>query len=283
MLKAPTTAISKYGLLTRKKINKLISVLLATYNWPKALSLSLQSLRQQTDLDFEIIICDDGSKNETKELIEHFQKEFPVKITHLWQEDDGFRKSAILNKGIQASQGDYLVFLDGDCIVQANFIENHKKLAEKNYMVTGSRILCNQSLTNELCEKNNWSKTFFSKNIGRWILKKRINKFAPLFIKLPDHQFRKYSKFVWQRIKGCNMACWKADALAIGGFDEALVGWGHEDADFVFRLYSHGIQRKSGAWSTEVLHLWHKMADKESAQKNAAIVRAKILAKANQR
>ena len=259
----------------------MISVLLATYNWPEALSLSLQSLRQQTNLDFEIIICDDGSKNETRVLIEKFQKDFPVKITHLWQEDDGFRKSAILNKGIQAAEGDYLVFLDGDCIVQKNFIEHHKKLSEKNYMVTGSRILCDQPLTNELCQYGIWSPEFFSKNMMNWASKKHINKFLPLLIQLPDHRFRKYTKFVWKRIKGCNMACWKGDAMAIGGFDEALVGWGHEDADFVFRLYHHGIQRKSGSWSTEVLHLWHRMADKESAEKNAAIVRAKILAKIN--
>ncbi len=258
----------------------MITILLATYNWPEALALSLQSLSQQTDLNFEIIICDDGSRNETKFLIEQFKKDFPVKITHLWQEDDGFRKSSILNKGIQAAQGDYLVFLDGDCITQKDFIANHHALSEKNYMVTGSRILCDQNLTNELCKKGVWSPNILAKNILRWASQKHINKFLPLIIRLPDHRFRKYSTFAWRRIKGCNMACWKADALAIGGFDEELVGWGHEDADFVFRLYNHGIQRKSGAWSTEVLHLWHKMADKKNAEKNAQIVRAKILAKA---
>jgi glycosyltransferase involved in cell wall biosynthesis len=259
----------------------LISVLLATYNWPEALSLSLQSLQQQSDKDFEIIICDDGSTSETKELIHQFQKTAHINITHLWQKDDGFKKSAILNQGIQAAQGDYLIFLDGDCIVQKTFIAHHKKLAEKNYMVTGSRILCNQNFTDAVCKKGIWSEDFFSQDLMTHFFKKHINKVLPLIIQLPDHPWRKYSKFVWRRIKGCNMACWKEDALAIGGFDEALVGWGHEDADFVFRLYNQGIQRKSGAWSTEVLHLWHKMADKQSAAKNAEIVRAKILAKIN--
>ena len=75
------------------------------------------------------------------------------------------------------------------------------------------------------------------------------------------------------------MAAWREDVLSIQGFDEELQGWGHEDADFVFRLQRSGIKRKSGAWATEVLHLWHPSASKENAAKNAEIVRAKILAK----
>jgi len=88
----------------------VISVLLATYNWPAALSLCLQALREQTNKNFEIIICDDGSKDETKTLIAEFQKDFPVPIKHLWQEDDGFRKTLILNQGIKSANGEYLVF-----------------------------------------------------------------------------------------------------------------------------------------------------------------------------
>ena len=258
----------------------MISVLLATYNWPEALSLCLQALREQTNKNFEIIICDDGSKDETRTLISEFQKDFPVPLKHLWQEDDGFRKTLILNEGIKSANGEYLVFLDGDCIPQIDFIAQHLKLSEKNHLVTGSRILSSQQLTTDLCSNGHWSHKKLRSNALTWGLKGLLNKWLPLFIKLPNVSGRLYKKFEWRRIKGCNMACWKSDAEAIGGFDESLLGWGHEDADFVFRLYNHGIQRKSGAWSTEVLHLWHKMADKKNAEKNAQIVRAKILAKA---
>ena len=258
----------------------MISVLLTTYNWPEALSLCLQSLQKQTDQNFEIIICDDGSTKETQELIEQFQKKIPVKITHLWQEDKGFRKTLILNKGIQASSGNYLVFLDGDCITQSDFIEKHRELAEHNHLVTGSRILCSPKLTKNLCERLEWNQEMIKRRSLIWRLSYQINKLLPLFIKLPNHRFRKYSKFVWSRIKGCNMACWKSDALNINGFDESLTGWGHEDADFVFRLQESGVKRKSGAWATEVLHLWHKTLSKENAAKNAALVREKIMAKA---
>jgi glycosyltransferase involved in cell wall biosynthesis len=257
----------------------VISVLLATYNWPEALSLCLQALREQTNKNFEIIICDDGSKDETRTLISEFQKDFPVPLKHLWQEDDGFRKTLILNEGIKSANGEYLVFLDGDCIPQIDFIAQHLKLSEKNHLVTGSRILSSQQLTTDICSNGHWSHKKLRSNALTWGLKGLLNKWLPLFIKLPNVSGRLYKKFEWRRIKGCNMACWKSDAEAIGGFDESLLGWGHEDADFVFRLQKNGIVRKSGAWATEVIHLWHKMADKETAEKNAAIVRAKILSK----
>ncbi len=258
----------------------MISVLLATYNWPEALSLCLQALREQTNKNFEIIICDDGSKDETRTLISEFQKDFPVPLKHLWQEDDGFRKTLILNEGIKSANGEYLVFLDGDCIPQIDFIAQHLKLSEKNHLVTGSRILSSQQLTTDLCSNGHWSHKKLRSNALTWGLKGLLNKWLPLFIKLPNVSGRLYKKFEWRRIKGCNMACWKSDAEAIGGFDESLLGWGHEDADFIFRLQKNGVIRKSGAWATEVIHLWHKMADKQTAEKNAAIVRAKILAKA---
>jgi glycosyltransferase involved in cell wall biosynthesis len=258
----------------------VISVLLATYNWPEALSLCLQALREQTNKNFEIIICDDGSKDETRTLISEFQKDFPVPLKHLWQEDDGFRKTLILNEGIKSANGEYLVFLDGDCIPQIDFIAQHLKLSEKNHLVTGSRILSSQQLTTDLCSNGHWSHKKLRSNALTWGLKGLLNKWLPLFIKLPNVSGRLYKKFEWRRIKGCNMACWKSDADAIGGFDESLLGWGHEDADFIFRLQKNGVIRKSGAWATEVIHLWHKMADKQTAEKNAAIVRAKILAKA---
>ena len=258
----------------------MISVLLATYNWPQALKLCLESLSTQTDLDFEIIIADDGSTTTTKDLIEAIQKNFPVKITHLWQEDQGFRKTRILNQAIQAAHGEYLVFLDGDCIVQSDFISQHRALSQANHLVTGSRVLLNDELSKQLLLWANWDFKKFTGNLLSYRLSGGINKYWPLKIKLGDGAWRNYKKFVWRRIKGCNMACWKTDALAIGGFDETMTGWGHEDADFVFRLQSKGLIRKSGSWATEVLHLYHRINDQSNATENARRVREKILAKA---
>lgn len=258
----------------------MISILLATYNWPQALKLCLESLRTQTDADFEIIIADDGSTAETKNLIEAFQAKFPVKITHLWQDDLGFRKTRILNQAIEAACGDYLIFLDGDCIVQPNFVAEHRKLSQVGHIITGSRVLLNEILTKQLLSWKHWDYERFVSGLLNLRLSGSINKYWPLKIKLGDGSWRNHKKFVWRRIKGCNMACWKADALAIGGFDETMIGWGHEDADFVFRLQNMGLIRKSGSWSTEVLHLHHRIHDQSNAAENARRVREKILAKA---
>ena len=260
----------------------LITVVLATYNWSQALDLCLQSLQTQTDQRFEICIADDGSTGDTGELIRAWQGRSAVPIRHFWQEDQGFRKSRILNQAIAAAEGDYLVFLDGDCIVQPDFIARHRALATPGFLVTGARILLSESLTQRLCAQGVWDHQAFLQQSTSLRLRGQLNKWGPLHLKLPDHPGRNYREFVWRRIKGCNMAAWRDDVRRIGGFDEGLEGWGHEDADFVFRLQAAGVRRKSGSWATEVLHLWHRTASKETAEKNAAIVRAKILAKAQQ-
>jgi glycosyltransferase involved in cell wall biosynthesis len=258
----------------------MISILLATYNWPQALKLCLESLATQTDKNFEIIIADDGSTDSTKQVIEAFQASHGIPITHLWQEDRGFRKTKILNEAIAAAHGSYLIFLDGDCIVQPDFVANHRALAQSGFLVTGSRVLLNEKLTQELLTWPNWNLTRFSSNLLVKRLSGGINKYWPLKIKFGNNAWRDYKKFVWRRIKGCNMACWKSDAESINGFDETMTGWGHEDADFVFRLQRHHVKRKSGSWSTEVLHLFHKINDQSNAAENARRVREKILAKA---
>ena len=106
-----------------------ISVIVATYNWPSALRLSLQSLMRQTAHNFEIVVADDGSRNETRELIERLTKSSPVPIIHSWQEDIGFSLARSRNQAVLKSHGDYLIFVDGDCIVPKDFVASHLKLA----------------------------------------------------------------------------------------------------------------------------------------------------------
>jgi glycosyltransferase involved in cell wall biosynthesis len=257
----------------------MISVLLATYNWPEALQKCLESLAAQTDTDFEIIIADDGSGSPTKSLIDSVKKNYPIPITHLWQADQGFRKTIILNQAIAHAHGDYFIFLDGDCIVQPDFVARHRQLAQAGHLVTGSRVLLTEKLAKEILSWPIWSFAEFKGHLLRYRLSGGINKYWPIVMKLSDGTWRLYKKFAWRRIKGCNMACWAADAKSIGGFDESMTGWGHEDADFVFRLQQRGVVRKSGSWATEVFHLFHRIPDQSNAAENARRVRAKIMSK----
>lgn len=241
--------------------NIKISIIVATYNWPKALNLCLQSLVKQTDSNYEIIVADDGSGLSTQKIIDEIRTNYLFPIKHVWQEDDGCRKTRIANKAIEVSEGSYLVFIDGDCIAQPDFIHQHRKLAQENCMTTGSRVLLSEKLTRELLSKEQWDFIKFKNNLFKFWLTRDINKILQLLFKRGDGNWRNFDRFFWKRIKGCNMACWKSDAIAINGFDESLVGWAHEDADFVFRLEHSGIQRKSGAWATEVIHLYHHVRD----------------------
>ena len=94
------------------------SLIIATYNWPEALELVLLSVLQQSKFPDEIIIADDGSTNETKQIIELYTKKFHIVLKHIWQADSGFQKTSILNKGIAIANSDYIIQIDGDIVAK---------------------------------------------------------------------------------------------------------------------------------------------------------------------
>ena len=102
-----------------------VSLIISTYNWPRALYLCLDSVMQQTVMPSEIIIADDGSGIATRDVVRHFEAVSPVPVRHIWHEDDGFRLAEIRNKAIAASRGEYVIQIDGDLILQRHFIQDH--------------------------------------------------------------------------------------------------------------------------------------------------------------
>ena len=121
------------------------SLVICTYNWPQALELVLMSVKRQTHLPEEVIIADDGSREETSQLIKRFQKDFPTKLLHVWHEDIGFRRTVILNKAIAKATGDYIISIDGDIITEKHFIEDHLYLSEPGVFVYGKRAKIKES------------------------------------------------------------------------------------------------------------------------------------------
>lgn len=245
----------------------LISVIITTYNWPEALDASLQSLLTQEDQNFEILVADDGSTNATAELIKNRYSSGSMPVTHIYHEDQGFRAGTIRNKAVARSQGDYLIFLDGDCVVFPNFIKIHRHLAAKGYFVPGNRMLLTESFTQKvLSEKiplHSQSITYF---VSRWLAGK-INRIIPL-IHLPMGPLRLIHPLRWQKAMTCNLAVWKDDFIAVNGFDELFQGWGYEDSDLVIRLIHNGIKRKEGRFAVPVIHLWHRKNDQSQHDKN---------------
>lgn len=242
-----------------------ISIIITTYNWPKALSAVLQALNNQTNKNFEIIIADDGSTQDTKELIDGFKANFSVSIKHIWQEDKGFRAARCRNKATINASHDYIVFLDGDCIPLPTFVDEQIKLAEDKYFVVGNRVLLSQNFTQMVLNKSieifNWKFKDFL--LAR--LRGQCNKILAI-LNLPFPR-KIYSK-KWQGAKGCNLAIWKKDLLNVNGWDESFTGWGYEDSDLVIRLINADIKRKEGKFKVPVLHLWHKENDRSFERKN---------------
>ncbi len=245
----------------------LISVIVSTYNWPQALRLVLDSLAHQSDRSFEVVVADDGSASDTADLIKGLVADFPVPLRHVWQEDLGFRAAAARNRAVVASRGEYLLFLDGDCLARPDFIGVHRALAEPGWFVAGNRILLGEGLSKELLAGQEkmacWGRADFLK--AR--LQGGINRIAPL-LRLPGGRWRRLRSCRWQGAMTCNLAVWRADFYRVNGFDEDFVGWGHEDAEFVCRLINAGIYRKEGRFAVPVLHLWHAERDRSGETEN---------------
>jgi glycosyltransferase involved in cell wall biosynthesis len=251
--------------------NFTISLIISTYNWPEALQAVVEGCFAQTDRNFEIIVTDDGSGESTRACIDKLRERSPVPLRHVWQPDDGYRLAMARNQGILASKGDYIVVLDGDCIPQPDFISQHRKLARRGYMVTGSRILLDSEASKRVLAKELEVQSLGLMDKIGMRLRGRINKLPQLLWRLPDVG-REQKRFSWRRIKGCNMGMWRSDLERINGFDESFRGWGHEDADLVVRLFHANVMRKDGAFATEVLHLWHREAKRDQATSNRNIV-----------
>lgn len=242
----------------------LISVIVTTYNRPDALKLVLQALAQQNDANFEVLIADDGSTSETADVIKDNHWSFPMK--HIWHEDQGFRAARIRNLAVEKSQGDYLLFIDGDCVPRSDFIQRHRQRAERGWFVSGRRILLNSALTTAAI-------TGAQKIVGwsywEWIKARfqgQCNRVLPLLrISLFDGKNRPTQ---WRGAKTCNLAIWREDFLRVKGFDEHYTGWGYEDSDLVIRLLRAKVFRKQGGNAVTVLHLWHLENDRQHQAEN---------------
>lgn len=260
-------------------MSKRISIILSTYNRPKALFVVLSCLCHQNDDNFEIIVADDGSDSITSDVIQNFQSRHPtLSIRHVWHEKNGFRLARIRNLAVKESTGDYLIFLDGDCAPPQDFIRRHRDLAEDGWAVYGQRILATQEYTNTveanpvpLLTETYWTfANFFSLLVNR-----HVNRAFPALF-FPGNNWRKAKPQHWQKIRGCNWAMWRTDYMAINGSDESFEGWGAEDKDVAVRLINYGVRIKNGQNSSFVLHLWHPLASRSFNEHNSKIVESRI-------
>ena len=251
----------------------LVSVIITTYNSPNFLEQCLNSFLTQKDKNFEIIVADDGSTKDTEKLIKQYENK--LKISHVWHNDDGFRAAKIRNEAVKISTGNYLVFIDGDCITFDDFIENHKKIAENGYFARGNRAMLSQTFSKKIInEKININLISKMKLIKLRIFKD-MNRILPI-LRIINYPFRKMKKTKWEGATTCNFGIWKSDFININGYDESFIGWGREDSHLIVRLINSNIFRKEAIFSTGVLHLKHEINSRENFSKNDKLLRETI-------
>ncbi len=257
----------KYSKLLEANRSLRTSLIITTYNRKEALALVLTSVTRQSNLPDEVIVADDGSGEETHQLIQQFQASFPVPLIHCWHEDLGFRLSAIRNKAIAKANYEYIIMIDGDIVLPKKFIKAHKENAWKGQFIQGSRVLLLKEQTELMLQKK---KTYLS-----FIVTGIDNRFNAVENRFLSKLFS-YYRAGHNNVRGANLSFWKEDLLNANGFNEDFVGWGREDSEFAVRMNNLGIKRKHLKFAGFGYHLYHPENSRKQLSVNDAILRKTI-------
>ena len=253
-------------------MNRQLSVIITTYNAPEWVEKVLIGFSCQSFKDFEVVIADDGSGDETQKLIDKYRAKVSYPIIHTWHEDDGFRKCTILNKSILDATTNYLVFTDGDCIPHKDYLKVHFEKREKGKFLSGgyfklpldiSKLITEQDIIDGNCFNISWLKkhglkTSFknTKLSFKGFAAKLMNAITPTVASWNGH----------------NSSGWKDDIIEVNGYDERM-RYGALDRELGERLMNKGILGKQIRYSAICVHLDHARGykNKTDLDNNAGI------------
>ncbi|HHU1518520.1 TPA: glycosyltransferase [Escherichia coli] len=227
-----------------------LSIVIPTYNRAKILAITLACLcNQKTIYDYEVIVVDDGSKENIEEIVREFESLLNIKYVR--QKDYGYQLCAVRNLGLRAAKYNYVAILDCDMAPNPLWVQSYMELlaVDDNVALIGPRkyidtskhtyldFLSQKSLINEIPEiiTNNQvaGKVEQNKSVD-W----RIEHFKNTDnLRLCNTPFRFFS--------GGNVAFAKKWLFRAGWFDEEFTHWGGEDNEFGYRLYREGCYFRS--------------------------------------
>ena len=236
-----------------------IGLVFTTFNWPEALDRVLESVARQSVAPDEVIVADDGSGPETRAVVDRWRSRLRSRLEHVWQEDRGFRASRARNLALAAARADYLIFIDGDQVLDRDFVKDHRRAARPGTVLRGSRAFLSPELTAQVLATG---------RVPRW-WEKGIRKRAAL-VRAPWLSVL-LGGWRGRGTEGHNIACWRADAVLVNGFDERFEGWGGEDSDFVLRLLHAGLGKRRLRFGGSLYHLDHVPAERHLQRRNDGI------------
>ena len=190
-----------------------VSVIIPTYNYGKYIEKAIDSVLAQTYKDFEIIVVDDGSTDNTREIIE---SKYKNKVQYFYQENKG--APVARNKGIKESRGEYLVFLDADDWFMPENLSIKIKIIENN-------------------PENDWvySDWYFADEKGN-IKERALEKQVRSGYCMEDDLYN--SLLIHGNFINSSCALVKREQIIqIGGHDNTLLA--HQDYDLWLRLSKH--------------------------------------------
>ena len=244
-----------------------LGLVINTCNQANCLSRVLAAVARQAEPAEEVLLADDGSTDQTRQVVADWKRSQTLPVTHLWQAHEGFRRSRILNEAIAAARSDYLVFLDGDTVPHPRFLADHRAMATPGYFVQGHRALIEQ-------KASPWF------GLGGFAADRRRALFQGQMRGL-KHSFR--WPFPQRRVRGdvrgvrgCNLAIWRADLVMVNGYNEGFVGWGREDSELAVRLMNSQVKRLDVRGRALCYHLWHPPADRANLPTNDGLLEKAI-------
>ena len=244
-----------------------VSVVVSTYEWPAALDVVLGSLAEQGDDAFEVIVADDGSGEETRALVERWRASGRLTVDHVWQPNEGWRKSRILNLGALEARGDYLVFLDGDSVPRREFLRAVRRCILPSWFVASKRLHLSQRLTGRVINEHlpvwRWSAARWLFGAPREVFTTereiaRLGLLVPIRDRRRPWRPRQPEFFAPYWAYGFCFGVSRTDFERVNGFDLRFEGWGGEDEDIAARLRRAGLKCGWPGPKATMLHLWHE-------------------------
>lgn len=233
-----------------------VSVIISTYNEPDWLEKSLWGWDEQAGGEFELLVADDGSGPETAERIERLRADTSLQIRHVWQEDRGFRKSAILNRAIEQARGEYLVFSDGDCIPRSDFLATHMSYARHGCYLSGGYFKLPRDVSEAITREDVRAARPFDPD---WLDARGVARTKARLLLTASPLWGSLLNSISTTVptwNGHNSSGWKADLVAVNGFNEAM-GYGGQDRELGYRLANNGVRPRQIRFSTVCVHLEH--------------------------